>query len=166
MKVAAGLTISIDYELKVKGGDVIESSVTSGPLRYRHGSGKMLPGLEKRLEGMAPGDERKGEIPAAEGFGTEASLPTKEMPRRDFPGGKMPAIGVVFAAKGPSGEPIQFKVIATTGDKVTVRLMHPLVGRDLTYRVKILSIDPPSRPGAAPPLPPGVVETDLEEVTE
>jgi FKBP-type peptidyl-prolyl cis-trans isomerase 2 len=166
MRVAAGLTISIEYELRVKGGDVIESSTKSGPLRYQHGSGKMLPGLEKRLAGMAPGEERQGEIPAAEGFGTEASLPTKDMPRSEFPGGKMPALGLVFAAKSASGEAISFKVIAAAGDKVTVRLMHPLVGRDLTYRVKVLSIDPPSRPGAAPPLPPGVVETDLEEVTD
>lgn len=166
MKVAAGVWVSIDYELKVKDGDVIESSAQSGPLRYRHGGGKMLPGLEKRLEGMSAGDERKGEIPAVEGFGTEASLPTKPMSRTEFPDGKLPAVGSVFAARGPAGESIQFKVIAAAADNVTVRLMHPLIGRDLTYRVKVLSIEPPSRPGAAPPLPPGVVETDLEEVTD
>ena len=166
MKVAKGMSVSIDYELRVKGGDVIESSTKSGPLRYVHGAGKMLPGLEKRLEGLGPGDERKGEIPAAEGFGTETSLPTKEMRTSDFPDGKLPAVGLVFAAKSATGDPVQFKVIAAAADRVTVRLMHPLVGRDLTFRVKILSIDPPGRPGAAPPLPPGVVETDMEEVTD
>ena len=58
MKIARGRSVELAYELKVKGGAVIESSNRSGPLRYVHGDGKMLPGLEKRLEGLQPGDER------------------------------------------------------------------------------------------------------------
>src|SRR3954469_9415827 len=100
MKIATGLSVRLDYELKVKGGDVIESSAKSGPLRYTHGQGKMLPGLESRLEGLSPGDERKGEIPAREAFGTEESLPLKDMARRDFPAGTALGAGVVFQAKG------------------------------------------------------------------
>ena len=50
MKIARGRSVELSYELKVKGGSVIESSTRSGPLRYVHGDGKMLPGLEKRLE--------------------------------------------------------------------------------------------------------------------
>ena len=53
MKIARGRSVELSYELKVKGGSVIESSTRSGPLRYVHGDGKMLPGLEKRLEGLA-----------------------------------------------------------------------------------------------------------------
>ena len=81
MKIASGVSVELEYELKVKGGAVLESSSRSGPLRYVHGSGKMLPGLEKRLDGLGPGDERAGEIPAREAFGTEEMLPVKEMPR-------------------------------------------------------------------------------------
>ena len=33
MKIAAGLSVQIEYELSIKGGDVIESSARSGPLR-------------------------------------------------------------------------------------------------------------------------------------
>src|SRR3954469_23995660 len=111
MKIATGLSVRIDYELKVKNGDVIESSAKSGPLRYVHGQGKMLPGLEKRLEGLAPGDERKGEIPAAEAFGTEDSLPVREMPRSAFPKGLKVERGAVFEAKDPvSGAPVHFKI--------------------------------------------------------
>ena len=132
MKIAKGLSVRIEYELKVKHGDVIESSAKSGPLRYTHGEGKMLPGLEKRLEGLAPGDERKGEIPAREAFGTEDSLPLKEMARRDFPAGALPKPGLVFEAKGPRGETVSFKVVAANEKNVTVRLLHPLVGRDIS----------------------------------
>src|SRR3954469_9711909 len=127
MKIATGLSVRIDYELKVKNGDVIESSAKSGPLRYVHGQGKMLPGLEKRLEGLSPGDERKGEIPARDAFGTEDSLPLKDMARRDFPAGAALARGLVSQAKDPHGEPLSLKVVSASAETVTVRLLHPLV---------------------------------------
>jgi FKBP-type peptidyl-prolyl cis-trans isomerase SlyD len=166
MKIAKGLAVDIEYELKVKGGDVIESSSKSGPLRYVHGDGKMLPGLEKRLEGLGPGDEKRGDIPAAEAFGTEDKLPIKEMPRAAFPAGADLKVGAVFGAKDPTtGAPIQFKVISIKGDNASVRLLHPLVGRDIEFKVKVLSVRDPKAPPKPPP-PPGVVELDLDEVQE
>jgi FKBP-type peptidyl-prolyl cis-trans isomerase SlyD len=162
MKIAPGLNVRIEYELKVKGGDVIESSAKSGPLAYVHGQGKMLPGLEKRLEGLAAGDERRGEIPAAEAFGTEASQPIKEMARREFPADAKLEAGSAFAAKSPTGDPITLKIVEAGASSVKVRLMHPLVGRALEYQVKVLSVSDPHRP----PPPPGVVEVDLDDIKE
>jgi FKBP-type peptidyl-prolyl cis-trans isomerase SlyD len=165
MKIGPGSRVEIEYELKVKGGDVIESSArTGGPLRYVHGDGKMLPGLEKRLAGLGAGDEQTGEIPAREAFGTEDSLPVKEMPRTAFPKGAKLGAGMVFEAKDPaSGAPVHFKVLAVESDRIKVRLLHPLVGRDLEFRVKVLDV---RAPGSAPPPPPGAVELDLEEVQD
>jgi FKBP-type peptidyl-prolyl cis-trans isomerase SlyD len=166
MKIGRGLSVRIEYELKIKGGEVIESSERSGPLQYVQGAGKMLPGLEKRLEGLSPGDERAGVIPAAEAFGTEDSLPVKAMARKEFPAGITPSPGLVFQAKGPHGEQISFKVIAVKTDEITVRLLHPLVGRDLEFKLKVMTVTDPRFPAAAPPLPPGVVELDLDEITD
>ena len=163
MKIGSGQAVRMEYELKVVGGEVIESSAKSGPLRYIHGAGKMLPGLERRIEGMSAGEERRGEIPARDAFGSEDTLPLKEMARHEFPAETTPTVGLVFQAKSERGEVISFKVVAVTEQKVTVRLLHPLVGRDLAYWVKILSVDDPK---AKPPLPPGVIELDLEEVNE
>src|SRR3954471_12773176 len=87
MKIGRGVSVRIEYELKIKGGEVIESSARSGPLQYVQGAGKMLPGLEKRLDGLSAGDERSGTIPAAEAFGTEEALPLKKMTRKEFPEG-------------------------------------------------------------------------------
>jgi len=162
MKIAAGLSVQIEYELTIKGGDVIESSARSGPLRYVQGQGKMLPGLERRLVGMGPGDEKRGEIPAHEAFGSEDTLPVKEMPRRDFPKDAKLEPGSVFEAKSPTGEPLRLKIVSATSDQVKARLLHPLVGRDLVFRVKVLAVTDPNKP----PPPPGVVELDLEDLKE
>ena len=48
MNVKAGLVVQLDIDLKVKGGEVIESSKKSGLVAYTHGQGQMLPGLEKQ----------------------------------------------------------------------------------------------------------------------
>jgi FKBP-type peptidyl-prolyl cis-trans isomerase SlyD len=160
MKIAAGLSVQIEYELSIKGGEVIESSARSGPLRYVQGQGKMLPGLESRLIGLKPGDEKRGEIPAREAFGTEESLPVKEMPRKDFPKDAKLESGSVFEAKSPKGEPLRLKIVSATSDTVKARLLHPLVGRDIAFRVKVLAVSDPTRPPPAP----GVVELDPEDL--
>jgi FKBP-type peptidyl-prolyl cis-trans isomerase 2 len=162
MKIARGMSVQIEYELRVKGGRIIESSQRSGPLKYVHGDGKMLASLERRLEGLSPGDERTGQIPAEEAFGKEESLPVKEMARRDFPASVKLSEGAIFEAKSATGEPVHFKIIAVAGDTVRTRLLHPLVGRDLEFRVKVLSVSDPRRP----PPPPGAVELDADEILE
>jgi FKBP-type peptidyl-prolyl cis-trans isomerase SlyD len=166
MKIARGLAIELEYELKIKGGGVLESSARTGPLRYVHGDGKMLPGLEKRLAGLEPGDERSGEIPAREAFGTEEMLPIKEMPVSGFPAGVPLAAGSVFEGKDPAlGSQVRFKILSVANDVAKVRLLHPLVGRDIEYRVKVLAVRDPAARSVPPPVP-GVVELDPEEILE
>ena len=166
MKIGRGMAVELEYELKIKGGGVLESSARTGPLRYVHGDGKMLPGLEKRLVDLEPGDERKGEIPAREAFGTEEMLPIKEMPCSDFPSGAPLAPGSVFEGKDPAlGSQVRFKIISVTGQTAKVRLLHPLVGRDIEFRVKVLAVRDPSVRNVPPPVP-GVVELDPEEILE
>jgi FKBP-type peptidyl-prolyl cis-trans isomerase SlyD len=167
MKIAPGHIVRMSYELKVKGGEVIESSEKAGSMQYVHGEGKMLPGLEKRLEGMSVGEEKRGVIPAAEAFGAEESLPTKIMPRANFPKDEKIAVGKLFEAKGPQGQPVSFKVVTVKGDEVTVRFLHPLVGKDLEFWVKVLVIDDPKtkkREAVAPPPPPAAaLAVELED---
>jgi FKBP-type peptidyl-prolyl cis-trans isomerase SlyD len=166
MKIARGRSVELSYELKVKGGAVIESSERSGPLRYVHGDGKMLPGLEKRLEGLQPGDEQKGEIPAREAFGTEESLPVTQMARSVFPKGLKVEPGAVFEGKDPaSGAPVHFKILSANATTASVRLLHPLVGRDIEYQVTVLSVRDAAAKGGPPPIP-GVVELDPDEMNE
>jgi FKBP-type peptidyl-prolyl cis-trans isomerase 2 len=158
MKIVSGHKVRMEFELKVKGGDVIERSVVD----YVQGEGKILPALEKRLEGMGIGQEKSGDIPSAEAI-SEESLPTKEVSRSEFPKDSKLTVGQIFAAKGPAGEPVNFKVVKLTADKVTIRFMHPLAGKDLSFRVKILQIEDPKtkkRVAFVPPPPAAALGID------
>ena len=46
-----------------------------------------------------------------------------------------------------------------------VRLLHPLVGRDIEYRVTVLAVRDPGATSGPPPIP-GVVELDPDELNE
>lgn len=140
MKVEKGKKIQMEYELGIEGGGLIESSSTRGPIEYIHGSGSMLPGLESRIEGLSVGDEKEGVIPAAEAYGTEETLPTKTLTRDDFPPGTEITEGQMFEAKDPSGNPVKFTAISIDGDNITVRFDHPLAGKNIRFKVKILNI--------------------------
>ena len=141
--VKAGLVVQLDVELKVKGGDVIESSKKSGLVAYTHGKGQMLPGLEKQLEGMAAGEEKSGVIPAKDAFGTADSQATMKIPRAEFPKDSKIAKGDKFEAKGPTGTPVTLNVIEVTSEMVTARVVHPLADKDIEFRVKVVSVKPP-----------------------
>ncbi len=159
MKVTAGNVVRLDCELKVKGGDVIESSKKSGPIEYKHGSGQILKGLEAQLEGLGVGDSKEGTIPAAEAFGTEADQPKMAIPKANFPKDAKIEKGNRFEAKGPKGTPITLEVVELEDDQIIARAVHPLAGKDIEFKVKVLAIRPPP-----PPVPKGQPVEDIELV--
>ena len=46
---------------------------------------------------------------------------------------------------------MHFKILSANETSANVRLMHPLVGRDIEYRVKVLAVRDPTGAAARPP---------------
>jgi FKBP-type peptidyl-prolyl cis-trans isomerase SlyD len=168
VKIAAGNIVRIEYEIRVKGGDVIESSAKSGPIQYVHGEGKLLPALEKRLEGKEAGASFSGEIPASEAIPPEDSMPTRDIPRGEFPKDAPLEVGAMFEAQIAVGGVVNLRVLEVTETNVKVRLLPPLAGKDLAFNVKIIRIEDPvshlisvvKKP--PPPLPAAALKLDVE----
>jgi FKBP-type peptidyl-prolyl cis-trans isomerase 2 len=167
MKVAPGSVVRLEYEIRIKGGDVIESSTKSGPIQYVHGEGKLLPALEKRIEGLAAGETKEGEIPGAEAM-PEDTLPTRAIRRSEFPSAGPLEVGSLFEAHTATGGVINLRIIAVDEKNVTAKFLPPLAGKDLVYRVKVVRIEDPvshlvsvvlKKP---PPLPAGALKIDVE----
>lgn len=160
MLVRDGQFVRIDCELRVRGGEIIESSKRTGPVEYKHGAGQILRALEAKLAGMGVGDEKSGVIPAAEAFGADSS--TMAVPRASFPSGTKLEVGAKFEAKSPQGTPIKLEVRSIEADTVTAKVVHALADKDLEFHIKVLAIRPPP-----PPVPKSrVEELELTDVTE
>jgi FKBP-type peptidyl-prolyl cis-trans isomerase 2 len=168
MKIEDGSIVRIEFEIRVKGGEVLESSEKTGPIEYVQGEGKMLPALEKRLLGIEAGKSLEGEIPAAEVAPPEDSLPTRAIPRKEFPKEAKLEVGMMFEAGVPGGGVINMKIIEVDDETVTTRLLPALAGKDLTFKVKVIRIEDPVKHQVSmvkkppPPLPAAAVKTELE----
>jgi len=168
MKIAPGNVVRIEYEIRIKGGDVIESSTKAGPLTYTHGDGTLLPALEKRLEGLKAGEKLEGDIPSKEVIPPEDTLPVREIPRREFPGKGEVKVGDMFEAQTATGGTINLKIIEIDDDFIKARLLPPLAGKDLEFKVRVMRIEDPvnhlvsvvTKP--PPPLPAKAVKIELD----
>jgi len=142
--------LRLEYEIRTKSGETLESSSTRGPLEFVPGRRRLLPALEKVISKLRVGDEVSGELEAARAFGDESVLPTMEISRAEFKDGEAPEPGKKYEAKTADGGAVVFRVLSSDERFVHVRLLHPLADADLEYRFKLIAVDDPSLP---PPVP-------------
>src|SRR2546430_17591846 len=71
MRIQPNAYAEVDYVLHAEDGEVVDDSSTEDgePLRYVHGYGMLVPGLEKQLSGLAPGDTAEIVVPTEEAYG-------------------------------------------------------------------------------------------------
>ena len=72
--VKTGRRIELLYEGKLADGTVFDKKQNrKSPLRFRHGTGQVIKGLERGLEGMRAGGERTIVIPPNMGYGAKGA---------------------------------------------------------------------------------------------
>jgi len=144
MQVTKGTIVTMEYRIETDKGELIESSVGKGaPIEFVFGEGKMLPGIEKRIEGMKVGEEKEFEVPPAEAFGEKDGGPVREMEKREFPKDTIFRAGERFTARLPDDTgSVIFEIIENKATSVVVRFHHPHEGKTLRCRVKILNVEP------------------------
>jgi FKBP-type peptidyl-prolyl cis-trans isomerase SlyD len=87
--------VTLDYELRDDDGDLVDASEAEGgePIRYIHGYGMVVPGLEAALAGLRIGDERDVIVPAEAGYGDYDEGLVLEIDRGELPDPKVVNIG-------------------------------------------------------------------------
>lgn len=134
-----GRVITFDYDLTDRDGELIETTKSHGPVRYLHGSGNIMPGLEKALAGLEPGAEKKVELPAAEAYGERDDGKILEVPITELPQGV--EIGSVLRAHQPDGGVAILTVVGLDDEHGKLDANHPLSGKDLVFQVKIIDVE-------------------------
>ncbi|PIR19411.1 MAG: hypothetical protein COV48_02165 [Elusimicrobia bacterium CG11_big_fil_rev_8_21_14_0_20_64_6] len=140
-RVVTGSTVTLEYELS-SGGAVIESSAGREPLVVIQGDGNLPGPVDEALLGLRPGEEKILDISARQGFGPSDPDKIREIPLGKF--GAMakdlkPGARVAGAQRGRSAEGLVVKVSSAA---VTLDFNHPLAGKELRYRIKVLSTRP------------------------
>jgi FKBP-type peptidyl-prolyl cis-trans isomerase SlyD len=139
MDIAAHAVVTIDYELKNDAGEVLDTSKGKQPLTYLHGVGNLVPGLEKALEGKKPGDDLEVSLAPAEGYGDRDEKQIRNVPVRKLRAKKI-EVGGTYPMLGDDGGGRLVKVLGLRGDYASVDANHPLAGKTLHFKVKVVEV--------------------------
>ena len=137
--VQDGMTVQIDYTLTVD-GEVVDSSVGRGPLRYVHGQGQIIPGLERQLTGLGVGDAGRVTVSPEEGYGSVDPEAFVEVSKEQLPPDMTPEVGQMLQGTDRNGRPFRAKIHEVGEDAVILDLNHPLAGKTLLFDVKVVEV--------------------------
>jgi len=138
--VGPGSRVSLEYTLRLDDGSLADSNVGGEPLAYVHGSGTLLPGLERALEGMAVGESKQGTLAAKEAYGEIDAGLYQEVEAARIPEADR-RVGAKLLYRDETGERRLVRVHEVRGERIVVDMNHPYAGSDVRYDVKVLAIE-------------------------
>ncbi len=123
-----------EEEAKAKG--IYSERERYGPRLIIVGEGRLIKGLEEALKGREEGDEFEIEIPPEKAYGKRDPSKVKILPRSTFvKQGVIPEPGKTVEING------QYAIIRqVTGGRVIVDFNHPLAGKVVKAKVKIVKV--------------------------
>lgn len=147
MKVETGKMVTLEYTITSEKGELIESSAGRGdPLTFVFGTDCGLPpGMNDHLNGLEENEEKDFSLPPEQAFGTTDSGPTMKLAKNAFPEGVDIKVGASFQGEMPgTNQTVNFVVTENLGDEVVVRLIHPLAGKTICIKAKVLCVREPN----------------------
>lgn len=136
----AGDTVKIHYTGTLDDGTQFDSSAGREPLEFELGSGQVIPGFEKAVEGMAVGDEKDVSIAPEDAYGPRHDQMIQEVPKSALPDNLTPEVGMGLQAQGQDGQVINLTVTEVGEESITVDGNHPLAGKSLNFKLELVEI--------------------------
>jgi len=135
-----GDTVSIHYTGTLDDGTQFDSSSGRDPLEFTLGTGQVIPGFDKAVEGMAVGDSKSVNIPPEDAYGPRHDQMIQDVPKTALPDDLEPVEGMALQARGQDGQVINLTVTAVSDDSITVDGNHPLAGQALNFDIELVDI--------------------------
>jgi peptidylprolyl isomerase len=140
--VESGTFVSVEYTGTLENGEIFDTSKNRQPLEVHMGAGRMIPGFEQALLGMALNEKKTFTLEAEQAYGTRDEGLMQKFPRNSAPSGLVPEVGQLVALQTPDGQQIPAKIVQVDDRNITMDLNHPLAGEALTFEVEVIGISP------------------------
>lgn len=140
--IGSGTQVTLHFALKLAGGDLIDSTFDKDPAVFVVGDGQLLPGFEECLLGLEVGDEQSFEILPEKGFGMPNPNNRQIMSVDMFDLEMELSEGLMVSFADANKAELPGVIVAIEEGKVEVDFNHPLAGKDITFEVKILAVEP------------------------
>ncbi|HJS67183.1 MAG TPA: FKBP-type peptidyl-prolyl cis-trans isomerase [Nitrospiraceae bacterium] len=134
-RITNGSNVTALYKITGPGECGLEIRVLG---KFVQGQHQLLPAFERAVTGMKTGDEIKVELPAEEGFGPYDAKKRKIVPISELPAWTQE--GDVLQDR--AGQ--QATVTQLSDSSAVMDYNHPLAGKPLNMKIRILRVDDPS----------------------
>ena len=142
MAVKKGDKVKVEYEGTLEDGSVFDSSERHGePLEFTAGGGQMIKGFDDAVIGMEKGDEKNIELSSSEAYGDRNEQLVRDVPKEQLPKGIELKKGMMLGMMLPNGAQLPAKVVGLSEKGATLDMNHPLAGKTLKFRIKLVGID-------------------------
>lgn len=140
-RIGAGMQVTLHFAILLADGSEIDSTRRGKPATFVVGDGNLLEGFEAALFGLQAGDDEQLSIAPEQGFGIREPRNVQVLLRDRFPPEPPLEVGLIVSFAAPDGE-LPGVVLRLWEDTVEVDFNHPLAGRDLTFDVSIIRVEP------------------------
>jgi peptidylprolyl isomerase len=130
--------VMIEYTGTFDDGTVFDTSEGREPLKFLIGGGMVIPGFEKGVIGMNPGEEKNVKIEPKDGYG-DKSKEIMHLPKTSFQDLSVLEVGKELNMMTNMG-PMVIEVIKIEEDKISVILNHPMAGKNLNFKIKLVKV--------------------------
>jgi FKBP-type peptidyl-prolyl cis-trans isomerase 2 len=139
VKVENGDTIKVHYKGTLETGQMFDCSEGRDPLEFEVGAGKVIKGFEKAVLGMAQDEEKEVKIEPGDAYGSLIDKLQQWAPS-NLLGETKPVAGMVLQMKTEDGRLLNCMVKSIDGDKMLLDFNHPLAGKPLIFKFKVVEI--------------------------
>ena len=139
-KIASRSEVELHYSITLTDGTEVISTFAEEPFVCRIGDGTMAERLESCLIEMSEGDEALFTLSGDEVFGPASEDNVQSIKISAFPSEMSLAVGQLIAFTTPGGDELAGVIQSLSDDQAVVDFNHPLCGRLITFKVRILKV--------------------------
>jgi FKBP-type peptidyl-prolyl cis-trans isomerase 2 len=139
-QVKSGDTVKVHYTGKLVNGEQFDSSVGREPLEFTVGAGMMIKGFDAAMPGMAVGDKKTVNIPAADAYGEKDPNAVIPFPKENVPADMKLEPGMQLTLTNQEGQPFPVVVTEIQDDVIVLDANHFLAGEELVFDIELVEI--------------------------
>ncbi|MGL4369584.1 MAG: FKBP-type peptidyl-prolyl cis-trans isomerase [Spirochaetota bacterium] len=131
----------VHYTGTVTNGDVFDTTQGREPFEFEIGQGDVIPAFEDAVKSMAIDEEKEISVKAADAYGEYNEEMKQQIPFAEISQFLVPQEGLVIQVMTQEGQHVPATIFKVTDQDVTLDFNHPLAGKDLTFKLKLVGVN-------------------------
>lgn len=138
--VKNGDTVTIHFTGSLEDKTVFESSIDSKPLIFKVGNTEVIIGIDEAVIGMKEGQEKEIHISSDKAYGPIEKELIIKINKDELPKKLELKLNSELHIPNEDGDPYRVRISDITEDSVELDGNHPLAGKNLIFKIKIVEI--------------------------